>query len=70
MNAHFYGVPKYLMNKLQQILNNAARIVIKSKHRDHITPILARLHWLPIEKRIEYKVLLTTFKAQYGLAPG
>ena len=52
------------------IQNNAARIVTKSKRLDNITLILARLHCLLIEKRVEYKVLLTTFKAQYGLAPG
>ena len=27
------------------------------------------LHWLPIKKRIEYKILLLTFKCVYNLAP-
>ena len=27
------------------------------------------LHWLPIEQRIEYKILLTTFKSLHELAP-
>ena len=69
INAFLYGIPKYLTNKLQRIQNNAARIVTINKCRDHITLILVRLHWLSLEKRIEYKVLLTTFKAQYGLGP-
>ena len=70
MNAILYGIPKYLLNKYQRIQNNAARIVTKSKCRDHITPILAQLHWLPVDKRVEYKILLTTFKALHGLSPG
>ena len=65
-----YGIPKYLLNKLQKIQNNAARIVTRTRRRDHVTPVLADLHWLPIEKRIEYKILLTTFKALHGLSPG
>ena len=28
------------------------------------------LHWLPVDKRIEYKLLLYTYKALHGLAPG
>ena len=27
---------------------------------DHITPVLRELHWLPVEKRITYKILLIT----------
>ena len=27
------------------------------------------IHWLPVEQRIEYKVLLLTYKALYGKAP-
>ena len=70
MNALLYGVPKYMLAKMQKIQNTAARIVTKTKRREHITPILANLHWLPIDRRIEYKILLTTFKALHGLAPG
>ena len=70
MNALLYGIPKLLISKLQKIQNNAARIVSRCKTRDHITPILADLHWLPVEKRVEYKILLLTFKALHGTAPG
>jgi len=31
--------------------------------RDHISPVLASLHWLPVKFRIEFKVLLLTYKA-------
>ena len=34
-----------------------------------ITPVLKDLHWLPIRKRIEFKILLLTFKCMQGCAP-
>ena len=33
---------------------------------DHITPVLKDLHWLPVEHRINYKILLLAYKAQHG----
>ena len=36
---------------------------------DHITPALYELHWLPVEYRINFKILLYTYKALNGLAP-
>ena len=38
-------------------------------NRDHITPVLASLHWLTIEQRIQFKTLLYTYKALNELAP-
>ena len=37
--------------------------------REHITSVLKELHWLPIDRRIVYKVLVITYKALHGLAP-
>ena len=39
------------------------------RKQDHITPILKALHWLPVEKRIIFKILLMTYKTLNGLAP-
>ena len=36
---------------------------------DHITPVLADLHWLPVRYRIKFKILLLVFKALMGKAP-
>ena len=49
--------------------NSAARLVTVSRKRDHITPILRRLHWLPVSYRIIFKILLLTYKALDGQAP-
>ena len=67
-NAH-YGLPKSQLDKLQRIQNVAARLVKGVRKQDHITPTLKALHWLPIEKRIIFKILLMTYKTLNGLAP-
>ena len=36
------------------------------KRSDHVTPILKNLHWLPVEKRIEFKILLIAYKTIHG----
>ena len=53
----------------QRIQNCAARLTAKIKKYDHITPILNELHWLPIEKRIVFKILLFMYKVLHNLAP-
>ena len=48
--------------------NVAARLLTGTKKREHITPVLASLHWLPVKYRIDFKILLFVFKALNGLA--
>ena len=50
--------------------HSAARLVTRSKIREHITPILQELHWLPVKYRITFKLLLITFKILNNCAPG
>jgi len=62
-NAVLYGTSSANIDKLQRLQNMLARVVTNTRRRDHITPVLADLHWLPVRYRIEYKVALITFKA-------
>lgn len=55
-NALLSNAPLYLIDKLQKVQNSAARFVLKARKRDHVTPLLKTLHWLPVKARIEYKV--------------
>ena len=57
-NSLLINAPKEQIKKLQKIQNSAARLALKIKKSDHITPALKQLHWLPIEARIIYKVCL------------
>ena len=55
-NSLLAGCPKQTLNRLQKAQNSAARLVLRAKKRDHITPLLRTLHWLPIQARIDYKL--------------
>ena len=55
---------------IERILQNAAaRVVSFSRKHDHITPVLKSLHWLPVEQRIIFKVLLLIYHCTHGSAP-
>jgi hypothetical protein len=68
-NSILYGLPDKELNKLQRIQNAAARLVSLTKKRDHITPVMIQLHWLPVRQRIIFKLMLLTFKALNGQSP-
>ena len=68
-NALYSCLSKKLIHRLQLVQNAAARLLTGSRKFDHITPILASLHWLPISYRIDFKIALITYKALSGLAP-
>ena len=68
-NAMFYGLPETQLRKLQMIQNSAARLITGTRRRDHITPVLFSLHWLPVRQRIESKLLLLVFRAVHHLCP-
>ena len=63
-----HGLPTFLIDHLQNVQNAAARIITHTKKYDHIKPVLKQLHWLPVNQRINYKILLLTYKALNGQA--
>ena len=68
-NSLLYGLLDYQLAKLQRVQNSAARLVYRESKFCHITPLLKKLHWLPIMYRIRFKIALLTYKAISGLAP-
>lgn len=68
-NALLYGIKEKSFQKLQRVLGTAARIIYKKRKYDHVTHLLMELHWLPVKKMTDYKILLMAYKAQHGLAP-
>ena len=68
-NSCLWGINSKEIDKLQKIQNSAARIVSGVKKFDHISPILKELHWLPVEKRIQHKLLSITYACVNKIAP-
>ena len=46
------------------------RIILSKRKFDHITTdVRDRLHWLPVQQRIEYKVCVLVYKSLHQAAP-
>ena len=46
-NSLLVGAPEAVLQRLQVLQNNAARLIQGVSGRAHITPVLRDLHWLP-----------------------
>ncbi len=68
-NALYVAVSQSSLSRLQLVQNAAARLLTNTNRREHITPVLNSLHWLPVHCRIDFKLLMFVFKALNGLAP-
>ena len=68
-NSLYSGISQVNLNKLQRIQNSLARVITNTSKYQHITPILKKLHWLPIKQRIDYKLCLLTYKTLTNQQP-
>ena len=68
-NALLCGLPSKLISKLQRVQNAAARMLTGVGKNEHITPVLKSLHWLPVQQRINFKILVLVFKAIHSDGP-
>ena len=58
------------MRPLQNVLNSAARVVLKMTKFQHITAAVRdQLHWLPVKQRVEFKQALFVYKVLRQTAP-
>ena len=55
-NSILTGLPAVTIHPLTTVLHAAARIIKDIPHRDHITPAMRNLHWLPIPARVTFKL--------------
>ena len=56
-------------NAVGYLPDSAARVVMDLRPRDHVSPALRDLHWLPIKQRIEFKLCLLVHKTLVGHSP-
>ena len=68
-NIIYNGLPMKSIKRLQLTQNAAARLIRRIKKRAHITPVLRDLHWLPVVKRCQFKILVFTYKSLKNEAP-
>ena len=61
-NSLLAGYPDCLTKKLQSVQNAAAKLIYRRNRSDRAEPPLKDLHWLPVNYRIEFKVLLLVYK--------
>ena len=65
-NSLLHNIPLSQTARLQRVQNNAAMPITRTSKLGNITPVLKELHWLPVESRIAYKMLVMTFKCIRG----
>lgn len=63
-----WNINQKSLSRLQLFQKSAARFLTGFNRRHRITPIPASLHWLPVWFRVDFIILLITFKPQLGLA--
>jgi len=70
-NAVFAVLPRYITEKLQCVLNAAARLVTGTRKIDHgLSHLLhGELHWLDVPERIHYKLGVTVHRCLQYKAP-
>ena len=68
-NSLLFGLPKGLIGQLQRVQDFAARIVTRAHRWTSSAPLLVRLHWLPVARRILYKVAQLAYRCYHRLAP-
>ena len=68
-NSVLAGLPQASIDPLQRVQNAAAKLVAGIGTRDHITPVLRSLHWLPIRLRIQYKLCVLMHQVHIGRSP-
>ena len=61
-NSVLYSVTNNLLQRLQSVQNAAARLIMRMGRREHVSPVLQELHWLPVRRRVDYKLGTLMFK--------
>ena len=68
-NSLYIGCSKSTIKQLQLIQNRACRLIFGLKKRASVQDKLKELHWLRVEERIKFKVLLLVYKSIRNLSP-
>ena len=67
-NSILAALPQSSIDPLQRVRNAAARLITGTGTREHITPVLQSLHWLPVKFRITFKLCVLMHLVHIGRA--
>ena len=68
-NSLLAGCSDSTLHPLQKVQNSAARLIFKAQRRQPCTPLLMKLHWLPVCERVNYKIACICYSIVSGAAP-
>jgi len=68
-NSVLLGTFVYLQDRLQSVLNAAARLVYSRRTSEHTTPLLRELNWLCVPERIQFRLCVLVYHCVHGTAP-
>jgi len=68
-NATLSGISGHLVQRLQSVMNAAARMIYSTSRLSHNSPFLRQLHWLKARERIDYKLAVLVYKCLHGTGP-
>ena len=68
-NVLLYGLPLTTLRKYQTIQKSCTKHILNRNRYSSSSWAPKKLHWLPIQQRIEHKIQMTTFKHITGTAP-
>jgi len=63
------GVSGTLLQRLQSVLNAAARLVYSARRSEHTTPLLRQLHWLKVSERIKFRLYVLVHRCLHNKSP-
>ena len=61
-NAALCRTTDTMLRKLQSVQNAEARLLTRTGRREHISPVLRQLHWLPVSRRIDFKLAVLMYQ--------
>jgi len=62
-------LPARQLNRLQSVLNAAARLIYSARRSEHVSPLLRDLHWRRFPQRIEFRLAVLVHRCLNGTAP-
>ena len=68
-NSVLAGLPKSAIMPLQRVQNAAARLILDLRMNEHVTPALRQLHWLPVDRRVDFKLCTMMHSIHTGQCP-